>query len=110
MAGIIGREDDGELRRHFQKLRHHFHAAVRDIRDRAIARQGARPKMNLSESAAHPTFASPAIYKHLDHPLLDHAPSRTPISSEHVLDCAEQNGSYSRLSQSLMSPSRFTSR
>ncbi len=33
LPGIVRREDDGEVRRHFQKFRHHLHTAIGNIRD-----------------------------------------------------------------------------
>jgi hypothetical protein len=33
LAGVIGREYDGEVRRNFEILRHHLYAAIRDVRN-----------------------------------------------------------------------------
>jgi len=39
LTGVIGREDDGEMRRNFEIFRDNLHAAIRDVRNCTVAWQ-----------------------------------------------------------------------
>ena len=54
LLGTAGREDQRELRRGHEMLRHDLDAAIGNIRDHAIARQRARAELNLRKAPASP--------------------------------------------------------
>ncbi len=60
-------KDQRELRGHVEIFSDNPHTAVRYIRDRAIARQGADPKLNLGCPLTGATFALSPIRKHPTH-------------------------------------------
>lgn len=59
-----------ELLGHIEIFSDNPHAAIRYVRDRAIARQRAGPKLNLGCSMTGATFALSPIRKHPTHPSL----------------------------------------
>ena len=59
-----------KLRRHVEIFSDNPHAAVRYVRNCAIARQRADPKLNLCRPVTGATFAFSPIRKHPTHPYL----------------------------------------
>jgi hypothetical protein len=81
LAGMPRREDEGEFRGNFGIVGNHLDAAVRDVRDGAVARQRAGPELDFREPFAKLTFASTSIHQHVDpSPLFDHASSGIPAT------------------------------
>jgi hypothetical protein len=71
LTGISGREDQSEFGRGIEMLGDDFHATVRNVRDHAVARQGAGPDLDFRETPAQATLASTTIgSQHVD--LLPH--------------------------------------
>src|SRR6266481_7639905 len=64
LARMVGREDEGELRRDFQILGDHLHTAGRYVGDGAVARQRTCTALDFCDSSAQTTFASASISKH----------------------------------------------
>ena len=64
LARMVRREDEGELRRDFQVLGDHLHAAGRYVGDGAVARQRTCAALDFCDSSAQTTFASASISKH----------------------------------------------
>jgi hypothetical protein len=60
LAWAARREYEGELRGYFDVFGDYLNAAVRHVRDRAIARQ-ACPELDLRETSAYAPFASTSI-------------------------------------------------
>src|SRR5205807_7411472 len=60
------RQNDGELGGNLEMLGDDFHPAIRYVRDRAVARQRACPKLDSCEPSAHTAFAHSSIRKHVD--------------------------------------------
>jgi hypothetical protein len=58
-------QNDGELRGNIDKFGDDLHAAIRYVRDRAVARQRP-PKLDLREPPAQMTFASTTVHQHVD--------------------------------------------
>jgi len=56
------RQDDGELSGNIEMFGDDFHATVRYVRDRAVARQRAGPELDLGEIPALAAFALASIY------------------------------------------------
>lgn len=69
-ARTTGRKDQRELRGHVEVFNDNPHTAIRYVRDRAIARQGADPELNLGSPLTGATFALSPIRKHPTHPYL----------------------------------------
>src|SRR5689334_16744161 len=63
LPGVTRREDDGELRRNLEIFGNHLDAAVRNIRDRAVARQRG-PRLDLRYPPAWAAFGLSAINEH----------------------------------------------
>jgi hypothetical protein len=61
LAGMARRKNEGEFRRNFGIIGNDLDAAVRDVRDRAVARQRAGPELDFRELFAKLTFASASI-------------------------------------------------
>ena len=57
-------KDQRELGGHVEIFSDHPHTAIRYVRDRAIARQRADPKLNLGRPLTGATFALSPIRKH----------------------------------------------
>src|SRR6185312_10167971 len=71
LAGVTGREDQGEFGRRVEMLGDDFHTAVRNVCDHAVARQRAGPELDFREAPAQTTLASTTIGgQHID--LLPH--------------------------------------
>ena len=66
LAGVAGRQGDGEFGGNFGIFRDHLDAALRDVRDHAVARQRADSELNLRDPSALFTFASASILQHID--------------------------------------------
>ena len=67
LPGISGREDQREFRRGIEMLGDDFHAAVGNVRDHAVARQGAGTELDFRETPAQATLASTTICsQHVD--------------------------------------------
>jgi hypothetical protein len=67
-------QNDGEFRRDVDEFGDDLHAAIRDVRDRAIARQPACPELDLREPPAQMTLASTTVLQHVDP-----SPSSAPV-------------------------------
>jgi hypothetical protein len=66
------REYDGEFRGNIEIFGDHLDAAIRHVRDRAVARQRVAPKLDFCSPRAHEAFALSSILQHVDPwPLLD---------------------------------------
>jgi hypothetical protein len=61
LARPARRENDGEFMGNFGVFGDDLDAAIRHVRDHAVARQPARRELYLGKASAHPTFASAAI-------------------------------------------------
>src|ERR1700686_687629 len=61
LAGMTGREDEGEFRGDFRIIGNDLDAAVRDVGDCAVAWQRARPELDLRKLFTKHTFASASI-------------------------------------------------
>jgi len=61
LASVIGRENDGEVRRNFEILRHHLHASIGDVRNRTVPWQRAGAALDLGDPLAQPSFALSSI-------------------------------------------------
>ena len=66
LARLAGRENDGEFRGNFRIFSDDLDAARGHVRDRAIARQGAGPELNLRDPLAVVAFAAASIHQHVD--------------------------------------------
>jgi hypothetical protein len=67
LPGTSGREDQSELGWELEMLGDDFHATVRNVRDHAVARQGAVPDLDFRESPAQATLGSTTIgSQHVD--------------------------------------------
>src|ERR1700744_5383395 len=80
LAGMARREDDGKFRWNFGVLGDDLYAALRHVRDRAVARQRAGAKLNLGDPSALLTFASTSIHQHFGPSSpLDNSSSAIPL-------------------------------
>jgi hypothetical protein len=61
LPGVSSREDQSELGRGLDMLGDDFHATVRNVRNHTVARQGAGPELDFSETPAEATLASTTI-------------------------------------------------
>jgi hypothetical protein len=68
LARMIGRKNDGELRRNFEIFRNHFHAAIRYVGNCTVTRQTSGAALDLRDPPAQPTFTSSPIRIHVDSP------------------------------------------
>jgi hypothetical protein len=65
LARVAGRKDDGEFGGNVEIFGDDLDAAVRHVRDYAVARQRAGPELNLRNPSTLTTFALASIYKHV---------------------------------------------
>ena len=66
LAGVIGREDDGEMRGNFEIFRDNLHAPVRDVRNCTVARQRSGAALDLRDPFAQFAFTCASLRVHVD--------------------------------------------
>jgi hypothetical protein len=66
LAGVIGREDDGEMRGNFEIFRDNLHAAIRDVRNGTVARQRSGAALDLRDSFAQFAFTFASVRVHVE--------------------------------------------